>query len=61
MEMLGEDNEKLQKMVTPPWTFSFPKINASKCMPSTLGATFVFPFAMTWLLGGEPRFLFIFN
>jgi hypothetical protein len=30
MEMLGEDNEKLQKMVTPPWTFSFPNINACK-------------------------------
>jgi hypothetical protein len=30
MEMLGEDHEELQKMVTPPWTFSFPNINACK-------------------------------
>jgi hypothetical protein len=29
MEMSGEDNEEIQKMVTPPWTF-FPKINACK-------------------------------
>jgi hypothetical protein len=30
MEMLGEDHEELQKMVTPQWTFSFPNINACK-------------------------------
>jgi hypothetical protein len=27
---VGEDHEKLQKTVTPPWTFSFPKINVCK-------------------------------
>jgi hypothetical protein len=30
MEMSGEDNEELQRMATPPWTFSFPNINACK-------------------------------
>jgi hypothetical protein len=30
MEMSEEGNEELQKMVTPPWTFSFPNINAYK-------------------------------
>jgi hypothetical protein len=30
MEMSEEGNEELQKMVTPPWTFSFPNINAFK-------------------------------
>jgi hypothetical protein len=30
MEMLEEGNEELQKVVTPPWTFSFPNINACK-------------------------------
>jgi hypothetical protein len=30
MEMSGEGNEELQKTVTPPWTFSFPKKNACK-------------------------------
>jgi hypothetical protein len=30
MEMSEEDNEELQKMVTPPWTFTFSNINACK-------------------------------
>jgi hypothetical protein len=62
MEMSKEGNEELQKMVTPRWTFSFPNINTLS-MPSTLlGATFCFSLpTLTWLLGGQPRFLFIFN
>jgi hypothetical protein len=30
MEMSEEGNEELQRMVTYPWTFSFPNINACK-------------------------------
>jgi hypothetical protein len=30
MEMLEEGNEELQRMVTSPWTFSFPNTNACK-------------------------------
>jgi hypothetical protein len=30
MEMLGEGNEELQRMVTSLWTFSFPNTNACK-------------------------------
>jgi hypothetical protein len=30
MEMSEEGNEELQKMVTSPWAFSFPNINAHK-------------------------------
>jgi hypothetical protein len=30
MEMSEEGNEELQRMVTSPWTFSFPNINACK-------------------------------
>jgi hypothetical protein len=30
MEMSEEGNEELQRMVTSPWTFSFPNTNACK-------------------------------
>jgi hypothetical protein len=30
MEMSEEGNEELENTVTPPWTFSFPNINACK-------------------------------
>jgi hypothetical protein len=61
MEMWEEGNEELQRMVTSPWTFSSPNINACK-YAFNLSATFCFsPPTITWLLGGQLMFLFIFN
>jgi hypothetical protein len=61
MEMSEEGNEELQRMVTPPWTFSFPNINACKYAFNLISATFCFSLStITWLLGGQPSFIFIF-
>jgi hypothetical protein len=61
MEMSEEGNDELQRMVTSPWTFSFPNIMLVS-MPSTLDAIFCFSLpTITWILGGQPRFLFIFS
>jgi hypothetical protein len=61
-EMSEEGNEELERMVTSPWTFSFPNINACKYAFNLIGATFWFSLpTITWLLGGQPRFLFSFS
>jgi hypothetical protein len=64
MEMSEEGNEELQMMVTSPWTFSSPNINAYK-YAFNLRCNILFFSSnnnmTSWLLGVQPRFYFIFN
>jgi flagellar motor switch protein FliM len=61
MEISEEDNKELQRMVTSPWTFSFPNMNAYKYNFNLRCNILFFSSNDNRLLGGQPRFLFYFQ
>jgi hypothetical protein len=62
MEKSKEGNEELQRMVTSPWTFCFPNIKTCKYAFNLIRCKILFSFpTITWLLGGQPRFLVYFQ